>query len=633
MKNNKKADVKSGTNKSPFFRFNITDRVLKYGVLLFFVAVWSLLVFYDTAQLYRLESLSVFLDTKLFFNEMMKAPAGFLSYIASYLLQFFYYPAVGATIYVALLYVVYRLVRKVFEIPARWSLLALLPVTMLLATNTNMGYWIYYIKLPGYYYVALLGVIVVLLALMLYKKLPLWGKYALLALFAVAGYPLFGIFALVGTILMALYTMVNEKNTVARIAAPVAAVVLFAAVPAAYFYNCYTSTSFPLMYGAGVPAYQWSLFGTDWFVASIWSKWLPFVLLLIMLVLFCVYSKRKECEKVTAHYAKWQMSLFVIIPCLTWAYWYNDTNFRIELAQDKAMWDEDWERVADLGRIDHTPTRMVVINRNIGFLRSRKAGEEMFRWEDGSANANTSLGVRMTQINGKMVYYQLGRFTFCYRWCVEDAVEFGWRVEYLKHAVRSLIANGEYELAHRYAKILKHTTFHKGWAERFEKVIKNPKLVEKEKEISIPRQLNCYKNTLDVDESFVEAYLLSVMTSNLYVNRTPLSAEASLMFALIRKDTQLFWNAMVEYLETHKSSYRLPTHYQEALLLYAHIDRRADISKFNLDEKIKKRFSEFTKLTSNYKGMTEQQMAPYFKKDYGDTYWYFYFFIREIKSN
>ena len=90
---------------------------------------------------------------------------------------------------------------------------------------------------------------------------------------------------------------------------------------------------------------------------------------------------------------------------------------------------------------------------------------------------------------------------------------------------------------------------------------------------------------------------------------------------------------MVEYLETHKSSYRIPTHYQEALLLYAQIDRRADISKFNLDEKVKKRFSEFTKLTSKYKGMTEQQMAPYFKKDYGDTYWYFYFFIREIKSN
>ena len=89
MKNNKKADVKSGTNKSPFFRFNITDRVLKYGVLLFFVAVWSLLVFYDTAQLYRLESLSVFLDTKMFFTEMMKAPAGFLSSITLQLVLLF----------------------------------------------------------------------------------------------------------------------------------------------------------------------------------------------------------------------------------------------------------------------------------------------------------------------------------------------------------------------------------------------------------------------------------------------------------------------------------------------------------------------------------------------------------------
>ena len=90
---------------------------------------------------------------------------------------------------------------------------------------------------------------------------------------------------------------------------------------------------------------------------------------------------------------------------------------------------------------------------------------------------------------------------------------------------------------------------------------------------------------------------------------------------------------MIAYLNTHKNLYRIPTHYQEALLLYANIDRRADISKFKFDEKIKKRFSNFTKHTSKYKGMTEKEMAPYFKDDFGDTYWYFYFFIREIMSN
>ena len=31
--------------------------------------------------------------------------------------------------------------------------------------------------------------------------------------------------------------------------------------------------------------------------------------------------------------------------------------------------------------------------------------------------------------------------------------------------------------------------------------------------------------------------------------------------------------------------------------------------------------------------MKEAEMAPYFKEDYGDTYFYFYFFVRKIKTN
>ena len=89
---------------------------------------------------------------------------------------------------------------------------------------------------------------------------------------------------------------------------------------------------------------------------------------------------------------------------------------------------------------------------------------------------------------------------------------------------------------------------------------------------------------------------------------------------------------MIKYLETHKGQLRIPTHYQEALLLYANIDRRADISKFKIDKTIQQRFREFTKMTKKYKG-SSKDLAPYFKDGFGDTYWYYYFFIRDIKSN
>ena len=612
-----------------------TERFIKRTTLLFFVALWALLSIFEYSQLHRIQDLSLFLQTDMFFGESMKAPGGLLSYIGAFLVQFFYYPYLGAAIYVAMLFAVYLLVRKVFDISRRWSFVALMPVVMLLATNTQMGYWIYYIKLQGFYYVLLLGVILVLLAMWLCKKLPVWAKFVLVALWA-ACYPLLGVYSIAGAVLMAVMALATSVRTgKCRVAAALLllfSVALAAAAPAFFFYK-YTSTSLPLMYLAGVPGYQWSFFGDSWFAGIIWRMWVPYLLLFITMMLMAALYGKQPAAKLEKHYPIAQAVLLLAIAGFSWAYWYNDENFRTELAQNRAMWNEDWARVAELGNVSGTPTRLVVMNRNMGLLRTGRAGEDMFRMPDGSATMNSPVSVRLAQTGGKMAYYQYGRFSFCYRWCIEDAVEYGWKVEYLKHAVRSMIAVGEYKLAGRYINILKKTMFHKGWAEKCETLIEKPQSIERNPEYAVPRQMFGYLNRLDVDDSYVEAYLLNVMTSPHFVNPTPLCTEAGLMHALIRKDTQLFWNKVVEYLNTHKS-FRIPTHYQEALMLYGNIDRRADISKFNFDASIQHRFREFMKLTTKYKGMTEEQMAPYFKEaGFGDTYWYFYFFIRDIKSN
>lgn len=633
MKNNKKANVnvpKGGEGR----RFAFTEGVVKWIVPLFFVAVWLALVLFEGPQLYRIQELSTFLCTKMFFGEMMTAPAGLLSYAASFLVQFFYYPALGAAMYVALLSVVYLLVRRLFGIPLRWALVALLPVVLLLWSNVYMGYWIFYIKVAGYFYVLLLGTIAVLLAMLAYRRVPAWAQYPFVALWTIAGYPLIGVYSLAGAIVMGAYTLAADRKPLNRILLPLLSLLLVGAVPALFYYNsCYTSSTFALMYGAGTPVYQWSLFGDANFAKHVWVMWMPFVLLFLFVLVGCMLSGRiKEGEKVKKYYTLLQISIIVAFPCVLWLAWFTDENYHAELAQDKAMWEEDWGRVADLGMVGCEPTRLVVINKNIGLLRSGRAGEEMFRFPDGSATMKSGINVRLAQTGGKMMYYQYGRFNFCYRWCVEDAVEYGWRTEYIKHAIRSLIALGQYKLAHRYTDMLKHTIFHRSWAERYEKMIEKPQLIEKAPDITVPRQLNCYKNTLDVDESFVEAYLMNVMVSNLYVNPSPLCTEASLMFALIRKDVQLYWNTMVAYLSNH-TQLRIPTHYQEALMLYASIDRRADISKFKLDNRIAERFKKFTQLSAKLKGMQEADMAPYFKEDFGDTYWYFYFFVRDIKTN
>ena len=138
---------------------------------LFFVGLWIFLSTYESALLFRINELSVFLFDDLFFEGMMSKPAGLLHYVSSFLVQFFYYPALGAAIYVALLYAVYRLVVNVFELPREYKLLAMLPVLALLASNTQLGYWIFYLKQPGYWYMALLATLLFLLALWCFKRM------------------------------------------------------------------------------------------------------------------------------------------------------------------------------------------------------------------------------------------------------------------------------------------------------------------------------------------------------------------------------------------------------------------------------------------------------------------------------
>ncbi len=601
---------------------------------MFFVILWLLLAIFESEQLYRIQDLSLFLPTEIFFDEMMSAPAGLLSYIGCFLIQFFYYPAVGAAIYVALLYAVYLLVLKVFNISSRWSLTALLPVVFLLASNMVLGYWHFYNKLHGYFYIAVVGTIIVLLALWAYKKLPMWAKFIFIPLCAILGYPLFGAYALVATLFMGVQTLFGNGNLAARVGLFLLSTVFIAVVPAVAYNYFYTSTSLPLSYMAGVPAYQYSL-ANDWnFVKRVLMIWLPFVLLFISILLYAVFADRVvESKKITEKYNVYQAVIAVVTVLVAWLFWYSDKNYQIELKQNRAMWNEDWERVAELGKATDSPTRLIVINRNIALLHLRRAGEEMFSYPDGSTSPKSTMNVRLVQTGGKMIYYQYGRFNFCYRWCVENAVEYGWKVEYLKHAIRSLIGSGQYKTARRYVDILKLTLFHSSWAEYYEKILDNPKLVDKTPELIFPRQMFCYANTLDIDDGFVEAYMLNHMSSNLFVNPSPNSTEASLMHALVRKDTQLFWNTMVNYLSNHKQMMRIPLHYQEALLLYAQIDKRADISKFKFDKKVERRFRDFTSRISKYRGKPEAEIAPYFKDDFGDTYWYFYFFVRELKSN
>lgn len=295
----------------------------------------------------------------------------------------------------------------------------------------------------------------------------------------------------------------------------------------------------------------------------------------------------------------------------------------------------EWRKALDVAKAQkQTPTRLIVLNRNLSLLKLGKAGDEMFHYLDGGEEQKSPLQIRLMQVGGKMLYYHYGRMNFCYRWCLEDAVEYGWKIDYLKYMVRTSLISGEPELAKKYIRTLKKTLFYRGWAEKYERMADNPSLITKDREMASILPLYQYEDQLDGDNSLVEIYLLNYFAHNYSEFTTPMFDEAALMCALTLKDIPTFWTCFFRYANSHHAS-RMPIHYQEAALLYGNLEKSVDISKMPFDKMVDARFKDFMRFAQKH-AVENVERDPEAKKlfydRYGNTFWYFYFFIRDVKS-
>ena len=80
----------------------------------------------------------------------------------------------------------------------------------------------------------------------------------------------------------------------------------------------------------------------------------------------------------------------------------------------------------------------------------------------------------------------------------------------------------------------------------------------------------------------------------------------------------------------------MPIHYQEAAYLYGNLEPQSmDISRMPFDKtKIVERYASFNQTTQSMikMGMDTKQVGEATKAAYGDTFWWFYFFCRDVHS-
>ena len=579
-----------------------------WGAMLLVIA--SVLLSLENDFLWKLQEQNLFLDTSLFFEERMAVPGGLLSWVGTYLTQYFYNPWMGVTILCLLWLLLMWLITLAFEMPAQWSALALVPVGLLLITIVDMGYWVYMLKLQGHVFVATLGAIAVTLLLWVFRLLPWHFSFRglIMVIFAALGYPLFGIYGMAAVLLMGIWSWRLERWSLRRkIGYGMLALSSAIVVPLMSYRQLYHQINLANIYYAGLPLYYVSEEHHVYYI--------PYYLLaLFFVVMALVPLKQVKVVKSVIIQGVVLVALGVGVAMS----WFKDENFHHELRMQHCIEQNDWRGVLKEAALQKDePTRAIVMMRNLALSRLGRQGEDMYNFENGSKAYAAPFGMRLMLVAGPLMYYQYGMLNYSSRLSTEMGVEFGWRVDNLKLLAKCALLRHEKQQARKYLKLLKHTTFYEEWADEVETL---PELQ------SVKRMMH-YDNVLSGDQGNIESFLMNRLdectdTTDLFFQ------EQTLLASLWTKNINNFWYHFTDYVRLHPKA-RIPRYYQEAAYLYCMIEGREDVNRMPFDESVKQSFNNFAMAAERYDN-ADVDVARKALQAYRHTYFYDYYLMRQL---
>lgn len=591
------------------------------------------LVVLNSDTLFMIQTRSIFVDSDAFWSECVAVPGGLLQWAGSWLTQLFYHPGQGAAAMIAIWLLTFATCKRAFRISNAWSSVLIIPFVCIMLGIISIGYWIYYNKLMGYYFIYTLGALfisVVALIGSFDEKLKDNGTKqlifaALLAVATSASYIAVGHFALVALAVLAVKSALKKQFIPAGIHAACAAITPLICK------GFYSQINVFKAYTANFPFFEAA-------EASNPTLSVPYYIVIACFVAYCFMPMIQKAVKSTIVPLCVSLAVVLLSGYTLHTLNYDNYNFHAECRMyddvEEARWDDI---IREAAKAPGDVTREMVIFKNIALANTGKIGTQMFHYNNMGEPPYVfdSLAVRMVHTAGPLIYMHHGKTNFAYRWAMENSVEYGFTINNLKVLALSSIFNEEYNLARKYLSVLQHTLYYKDWADRYMKVVEKPELAREYDELKNIIELRDHMgSTLDGDEGLCEMYLINYFSNTMNKDSKYLQ-ELTLMYALIQKDIQLFWPRFFLYATLHKGE-DMPVHYQEAALLYGRLEPQSmDVSNMPFDkEKILDRYASFNQMSQSLlaSGMTPEQVGESMKGTFGDTFWWFYFFCRDVHS-
>ena len=589
---------------------SIASCAILYGSLLAFMLFVVYILCVNQEVLYTAHDRSEFITGAPFFNTLLSKPFGLIQYVGAWLTQFFYHPALGASMLVAVWTLIFIVGTKAFRLQGKASALMLLPVACLLTSVVDLGYWIYTFTIRGYWFSQSIGYLIMLLLLWAarctprssnsVRLLPMGRKnwHLVWYLLAFCIYPILGWFAM----LFVLCLVLTEKPTWRELVG----IILLCFTAGIWHTQCYSNLKFDDVMLAGLPRFSTSLDSSGRLSIPFW-------------VLGAVSVLIPLCGK---YLAKWFVPVLCAIAgvIFTSSLMFSNQNYIDEMRMIRCAENDNWKEVLTLAEDNKMPTTTMVFLKNVALMHEGGQLDRSFKSGNISFPVFTpdTLHVGFLEIASPLVYYNYGMMNEAIRLSFENTIQRGFSPFYLKILSRCALATGEKKQLERYTTILHHSPFYRNW--------QPTSVAAKVKELqkSYPDEITGVENS---DSYIVNSICLW------YESDSKLASEQALFYSMLRCDSHCFWPSLRNYLKMHEDEF-FPEHAQEAYILF--MDKAPEEKRMMIpvEETVYNRYKVFLEAMEKQvkPGKTIGKVAEEMRGEWGDTYWYYYFFGRQYSN-
>ena len=642
VKEQKETRAKGNSQPSRQIPFSKSILPVFYSIA-FAVLAWYFLYVRNADTMFFMQDRGWWNSTQLFWDSCMSLPGGLLSWTGAYLTQFFYYPALGCAMLILLWLVTFGLAKWSFKVADEWSFLLFIPLTALLCSDIQLGYWVYILKAVDYVFCHSLGLFAaLLLSVPFWRYLPAkeqtqrWIALSWIPLVAALCYYPLGIYALLAA---AIVTINNSKLKIKNDGL----LQFFTFHFSLFALLLLTLWLVPLLETSGTtlmrPEQPWT-YGFQYFELDTLrdcSFEAPFYIVFAAAFLFPFLGKLKAGKLLLSQ------SLMAVVGagmflCLS-ARNFDDYNFHAELRMQRGVEECRWEDVLrEAAKVKGPVTREMIMFRDIALINRGELCSKRYIYNNESippVTMSDSIHLRIADQAADLIYYNYGETIFAIRRAIERCMHYGFSYYTMRMLTQCALVNGEADNARKYLRLLSRTTFQKKWADEMQQYVNDFTLMAENEHFRMPLRLyNEGSELVGIDDKYVE---LTIMKKWMYsITNDPVAQEVALGCAMMMRDRKCFWSQVQQHYNINPET-PFPTHVQEAMLfeVYRMNMQGVNLSFVKFDERVVERYKAFEARLNQYlsQGMNEKQIGAALRPEFGDTYMWDYYALRQVQTN